>query len=129
MSEKEPRSINFTKENLEYIDRNCNNRSGFVNDLVEAHRQGTSDMKEAVARFRAEQLRSQKADLKGRLGSIESELEKVEDNLTKAREQNKVKLSEAKQALSETPKDTDNPAIQHWADELNMTPEDLIDEL
>jgi len=39
------------------------------------------------------------------------------------------KLKKAREELSDTPKDADNPAIENWAKKLGMTPEELINQL
>lgn len=68
-------------------------------------------------------------DRESELARARDELKRLESVLEKSANQKETKLSKAREKLSKTPKDTDNPAIQHWADELNMTPEDLINEL
>lgn len=129
MSDRKPTSFNLTAENREWLDENVGNRSEFLNDLIEHHRQGNSQMDEAVARFRKEQLMAEKAAMESRLESMENEIEAVDEQITSHSKQAQVELEEAKDALQDTPKEPDNPAIQNWAKDLGMTSEELIDEL
>lgn len=59
------------------------------------------------------------------LEALKTKREKVESE--KRQQQNE--LAEVKEKLADAPKDPDNPAIQKYAGELDMTPEELIDEL
>lgn len=129
MADREPRSVNFDVDNLEWMDDNIGNRSEFINELIQRYREGTSEMNEAVARFRLEQLQSQKASLKTRVDSIESEIESVRSNIHDAEKLSEAELSEAREALESTPKDPSNPAIKAWASDLGMTAVELVEEL
>lgn len=129
MSDREPRSVNFDVDNLQWMDENIGNRSEFINDLIHQYRQGTSEMNDAVARFRLEQLAQQEASLETRLESIRSEKEAVRDNLNVAEEIKESELEEARENLKGTPRDPSNPAIQKWAEKVGMTAPELIEEL
>jgi len=39
------------------------------------------------------------------------------------------RLEDAREALKRTPRDPDNPAIESWAKKLQMTPQELLNEL
>lgn len=120
--EKKPTSLNLRVDHIEWMEENIRNRSGFVNELIEHYRQGTSEMNAAVAQFRREQLQSEKHSLQARIESIESELEKVEKNIAQSTEQAEATMQEAVSELRNTSADPTNPAIKNWAGKLNMSP-------
>ena len=128
-SDRQPRSVNFDKDNLEWMDDNIGNRSEFINDLIHQYRQGTSEMNDAVARFRLEQLASQEASLETRLESIRSEKNSVREKLNVAEEIKESELEDARVNLKGTPHDPSNPAIQKWAEKVGVTAPELIEEL
>ena len=85
---------------------------------------------------RIEQKEKRVALIKDEKAGIEAELKEEQQELEalRAKKEEKEtaradKLSEAREVLADVPKEPDNPAIQHWADELNMDPTDLIDEV
>lgn len=129
MSEKVPTSVTLTQENLAYLDREVNNRSGFINDLIEAHRTGSSDMEEAIARHRREQLESELRTVELREETIRDELEHVREIITVEEERVESTLEEARETLADAPRDPENPAIKQWAKKVNMRPAELIEEL
>jgi chromosome segregation ATPase len=61
-------------------------------------------------------------DLKEKRGFFRKQLEKREEMTDKT-------LDEAREALEETDRDPNNPAIQNWAEKLNMTATELIEQL
>lgn len=129
MSDKVSTSVTLTTENREYLDREVNNRSAFINDLIEAHRNGKSDMEEAIARHRREQLLSELNRVESREEQIKDELEHIQMRISEEQERKAEQLEKAKDALAEVPKEPDNPAIENWADKLDMTPRELLDTL
>jgi len=129
MSEKVRTSVSLTQENKAYLDSETNNRSAFINDLIDAHRKGKSDMDEVVARYRREQLEAERRKAQNTVERVESELETIDKQLAEKQAEKEDALDEAREVLADVPKDPENPAIQNWADDLDMTPEELIDEL
>lgn len=129
MSDKVSTSITLEAENREYLDREVNNRSAFINDLIEAHRQGKSDIDEAIARYRRQQLQSELNTVESRKEEIENELDLINKQVQKEEARKQEMLAEAKHKLSDIPHSPDNPAVENWAEKLDMTPEELIEEL
>jgi len=68
-------------------------------------------------------------DREAELAKEQDELERLESMLTRQESKENVKMSKAREALAKTPKEPTNPAIEKWASELNMTPQELLDEL
>lgn len=129
MTEKVSTSISLTVENREYLDREVNNRSGFINDLIDAHREGKSEMDEAIARFRREQLESELNTVKRRKEEIADELEYLNEQITQEQERKQERLEEAKEALGGQSLGVDNAAVKNWAEKVDMTPEELLEAL
>lgn len=129
MSDKVRTSVSLTQENKAYLDSETNNRSAFINDLIDAHRKGKSDMDEVIARYRREQLKAERRKAKNTVERVDSELETIDKQLEQKQAERESELDEARDVLADVPKDPENPAIQNWAEDLDMTPEELIDEL
>mgnify|MGYP002761169883 CR=1 FL=1 len=129
MSDKVRTSVSLTEENKRYLDTETNNRSAFINDLIDAHRRGTSDMNDIVARFRKEQLESERRSAEKTLNRVESELESLEERLDKQEAEKERTLQKARENLDGVARDPENPAIVNWATKLDMTPEQLLEEL
>lgn len=129
MSDKVRKTFSLDAQNADYLDRETNNKSGFINDLIEAHRQGASEVETAVARHREEQLQSELRQVKSRENSIKSQLETVQKRLSTEEERREEKMEEARNALETVPMEVDNPAVENWARKLKMTPAELIEEV
>jgi len=129
MSDKVRTSVSLTEENKAYLDSETNNRSAFINDLIDAHRKGKSDMDEVIARYRREQLKAERRKAKNTVERVDSELETIDKQLEQKQAERESELDEARDVLTDVPNDPENPAIQNWAEDLDMTPEELISEL
>jgi DNA anti-recombination protein RmuC len=129
VSDKVSTSVSLTAENREYIDREVNNRSAFINDLIQAHRQGKSDMEETIARHRRQQLQSELRKIKSREQSVKDELEHLNQKITEEKKRKQKVIQDAKEALDGTRLTTDNPAVRNWAEDAGITPEELIEEI
>jgi chromosome segregation ATPase len=57
------------------------------------------------------------------------DLERLQRQLNEHEEEQGETLADARESLEHVPHTTDNPAIKNWAGKLNLTPEELIDEL
>ena len=79
-------------------------------------------------RQRIETLRSEINRRERELADVQDELERLQAQLERHDAQQD-QWDEAREKLRETPRDTDNPAIQQWADKLGVSPQELIDEL
>jgi len=129
MSDKVRTSVSLTEENKAYLDSETNNRSAFINDLIDAHRKGKSDMDEVIARYRREQLKAERRKAKNTVERVDAELETIDKQLEQKQAERESELDEARDVLTDVPNDPENPAIQNWAEDLDMTPEELISEL
>lgn len=86
-TEKTPRSINFEKPLLDWIDANYPNRSEYVNDLVRADMNSNGGVQSsAVQRFHQRRLETEKRSLESQLDAIEDELEDLTTQNTQQQE-------------------------------------------
>jgi len=129
MSDKVSTSVTLSQKNKEYVDNEVNNRSAFINDLIEAHRQGKSDMNEAIARYRKQQLESELRTVETKREQILDELEYFEQQVSEEKARKEELLAEAREKLTDVPRREDNPAIQNWAEKIGITATQLIEEL
>jgi len=127
MSEKARRTFTIDPENDE-ICQDHDNASALVNDLLEQYRKGSD--KETVG------IDLQIQQKERAIRSKQREVERLQDDLRELKQlragiqkQENAKLEEARDALDDTPKEVENGAIQNWAADLGMTPQELIDEL
>jgi chromosome segregation ATPase len=129
---KTRKTITIDSELAEIVDRRDEfNLSGFVNVCLEQHfsADGATSPQATALKAKLEQVEEELEDaerkrerLRSRRQEIEAELEDVEDDEPEL-------LEQAREKLSNTPKDPDNPAIQNWASKLGMPSEELVEEL
>lgn len=122
-------AITISEENREWLDENYNNRSAVINDLLTRARKGEGEIQRAVARYQKEQLEREKATLETKMKSVEEQLETVDARLERDNQQKQTQLREAAQTLDGVPKEPTNPGVQRQAEKLDMTPQELLDEL
>lgn len=122
-------SVTMEEGLVEWLDSEYHNRSAAICELVKAARDGGGAAEDAVRQYHIQQL---EADLTRQELQVEATQERLETLKSIEEESNtpdEAKLEEARDTLKNVPKEPDNPAIQHWADKLDTTPPELIDEL
>ena len=124
---KQRKSVSLSEDNHQFL-TDHDNASALVDRLVTQYRTGGQD-ESVIKQYRVRQVASEITALEKQMELKQQELEGLQDDVETAEQMEQVKLSEARNALSKTPKEPDNPAIQNWADELGMTPQELINEL
>lgn len=112
----------------EQLEREDVNTSGLVNRLLKQHLQAGGDSEEMLL-LRKEQLQSEIEQHESSIETLEKQLNQVNERLAQIREEQQSDLQEAMHILESVPWQKDNPAIQNHAEELDMTPEDLINQL
>lgn len=122
-------AITVDPENVEWLDDNCDNRSGFINDLLTRARNNEDAIEHVVARYRKEQLRAEKATLEARMEGIDEQLDELDDRIDRSEHREEAKLDEALDALEGAPADPSNVAVQNWSDKLDMSPQKLATKL
>lgn len=127
MTDKRRKSFSLDEPNAELCDDH-DNASALVNDLLTQYRKGAD--KETVAIDLQIQQKKRELEEKDRQRErVESELQELRQLKAGVESRESADLQRAKDVLSSTPRDPSNVAIQDWADDLGMTPEELIEEL
>lgn len=126
---RKPTSINLEEDHRRWMEEENINRSEFVNDLISRYRENDGRMEDVIRQYQIQQLRSEIEAERSKVESKEQRLERLLEEQEEQSHQKQAELSEAKEALENAPRDPTNPAIKNWADQLGMTPKQLIDEL
>ena len=125
---KERKTFSLDPEVKAYLDTEGRNASATVNKLVKMEMGGQAVNKEIIKmRIEMEEDRYKQAAQNAR-SHLERRNELVE-RLQKVESEERDELMEALDTLESVPWKPDNPAIQTNADDLDMTPEELIAEL
>lgn len=130
MSEDKKRiTVTLSKENISWLDANYNNRSGYINDLLDNAREGGGNVDSAIRAYQIENLQSDIAGKKAQLEAKKSRLETLKSQQRSEMAEQEQTIQDAKEALDGTCLSPDNPAVKHWAGEAGITPEELIEEI
>lgn len=107
------------------------NLSGFVNQCLEQHFAGEGPGSPEMAALRAEleQIEVEIQEAKQRQERLRDKRAAIEEQLTETEDDTPELWDQAVTALSTTPRDPDNPAIQTWAGKLGMTADQLCEQL
>lgn len=74
-------------------------------------------------------VREERERRESELSELQKELNALQEKYDKKKSEKQSKLEDAREALAEVPKNVDNPAIQNWAEKLDLEPDELIDKL
>ena len=121
-SNRTPTTVNLEDELRDWMDENNINRSEYINEAVRMRRDSKDRIEQILRENEIKRLRSE-------VGSKQSQLERLIEERKKDREWSATDLQEAKEALEGTPLEVTNPAIQNKAEDLGMTPQELIEKL
>lgn len=128
MSKKQV-SVTMDEELVEWLDSEYHNRSAAISELVKAARDGGGAAEEAVRQYHIQQLEADLTRQELQVEATQERLETLRSIEQQANTPDEADLAEARDVLENVPKDPDNPAIQNWAGDLDMTPEELLEEL
>jgi len=121
---KERRTVSIESEVDEYLSSEGVNASQLINQLVKNHASSGGDER-AMLELRAEQLRSDIEELTGRLETKENELERIEKQLEQFESEKEQLIESAADALSYSDIRNETKPAKYWADELDVTIEEL----
>ena len=127
MSNKKPKTMTFSRENYEFLQEQ-DNASALVDDLVEQYRRN-GDRGTVGLELQRKQKEREARHAKERAERLEDDVQELDELIREFERDHTAELDAARNALEKTPKDPDNPAIQKWAKDLGMTPEELLDQL
>lgn len=126
MTDKTPTTLNLTEANIEYLDAETDNRSAFVNELLEAHREGIGDM---LNQYRLDQLQVEKDTALSKAERIDDEMEAIRGQIESAEERREREFAETAEQMDGIPAAPDNAAVQTQAEKLDMDPAAFADRL
>lgn len=124
MSKKTTRTFSISKDNDEFLARH-DNASALVDDLVEQYRNG-ADRDTVALQLQMNQKRREKELAKDRVDRLDNDIQELKELADEFSTEESAEIREAANALANTPDDTENPAVQNWAQKLSMTPEKLL---
>jgi len=127
MTEKKRRTVTLDPENDRVLE-DSDNASAIVNDLVEQYRKN-GDRGTAALELQREQKQRELKNAKRKVENLEQDIAELDALIREYQREEDAELQEAREKLAQTPKEPDNPAIQSWAQDLGLTPEQLLDEL
>lgn len=125
---KDRTSLSLDPEVADYLRQDHVNASGLVNNLVKKHMAGGVSQ-DVIREFRIQQVESELDEIEGKRERKEAELRKLKEINEDKRDLKQSKLDEAREALKDTPKDPENPAVENWAEEVGVSPSQLVEEL
>ncbi len=138
MGERFSTSVNLERDHADWMDEENINRSEFINELITQYRENEGRMEEAIQKYRAEQLLEEANELENegeqKKRKAERKREKAQEMLDASesvKEQTRVDLDEAREALEEAnvPLDPSNPAVKTQAENVGLTPVELVEKL
>lgn len=127
MTEKRRKTFTLDPANAELCDDH-HNASALVNDLLTQYREG-NDKDTVAIDLQIQQKKRELKEKNRQAERVESELTELQQLRDGMQDQAAAELREAREALEHTPKDPTNPAIQKWANDLDMTPPELVERL
>jgi len=111
-----------------YLSRETVNASGLINQLVKKQMSGTDSNKQLL-KLRLDQINSEITRYESQIETLEKERDGIKNQLAEIEQKEESELSEAMDVLETVHWEEDNPAIQQWADDLDMSESDLIAQL
>lgn len=124
---KNVRSVSVDEEVDEYLAREGVNASELVNKLVRHHMNGGGDNE--LLEFRKQQVKSEYQQLATQTRQKLQEFNRLEQQQERREDEVQSAWDEAVADLEKTPRDPESPPIKYWARELDMSAEELCDEL
>lgn len=128
-------TLTLSEDNLEWLDSVCNNRSGYVNDILAEARKGDYDTQSVLTAFEQRKLEIERQQLEAELDAVkeaEQELESMEqqqERETWERALQNITPPDLRSIDTEdwAPEEGDD-AVKHYAAELNMTPAEFVEQ-
>lgn len=125
---KERISASVDPEVEAYLSRETVNASGMINKLVKQQMSSGGDSKQLL-QLRLEQINSEIERHNSQVETLKKERKGIKKRLESLEEEKHGQLQETLEKLETVPWKPDNPAIKTQAEELDMTPQELITEL
>ena len=130
MSEKERKTFSLDAEVVEELNEKNLNASGVANDLLREYLIGGTTAavgKEIRIQHIEQEIEEQLTErdrINRRIERLRNERERLEREIEQEQAEHRERLTEAAQFVRG--KDADNPAVENWAEKLNMEPYELL---
>lgn len=124
---KERISASVEPDVAEYLQRDTVNASGLINKLVKRHMQGGASENE-IREFRKRQVQSEYEALLDQARRKAEEYQELERRGEETQSVPKEERAQLLEKVRRVPKETDHQLVQNVADELNKTPETVLEE-
>lgn len=125
---KKRKTVSLDPEVKAYLDSNGRNASETVNRLVKME-MGEDVVNEQLIKMRMEMEKDRYEDAAQKARGHLERYNQLKQRLDNRKEAKDELLAEAKEKLAGIPHNPDNPAVENWADKLEMSPADLLEEL
>lgn len=122
-----PKSIRFDKDNYQFLS-NHDNASALVRDLVEQYRR-EGKPERAALKLRRKQKAAELEEAREKVERLESDLSEIDAMIENMNAAEETDIKEAAEALEGVELNRDNPAVENWAQKLNITPTELINSI
>jgi len=123
---RKPTSVNLEEEHIEWMEERNINRSELVNKLIEEYKNGESIAESAISTVKVDELEMKEKAKEKELELIREKKATYQKKQKRKKESQRAELPEAIDALSGIDLEVGNPAVENWAEQLNMTQEELI---
>ena len=125
---KKRKTVTLDPEVKAYLDANGRNASETVNKLVKME-MGEEVINETLIKMRMDMERDRYQDAAQKARGHLERYNQLKQRLEQQQEKSNALLEEARDALTDVPREEDNPAIQNWAEKIGIEPTKLIEEL
>jgi len=131
MTDKKRTSISVDEDVYQYLQQSEVSQSGLINELVREYK-SNEQRQIAALELRHTHLIEEGEDLEERAERKFEQADEVKEVLEKKRTEEHELMADAREALAAIPDEkttTDNPAVENWADKMELTPSELIERL
>lgn len=127
MTEKQIVSVSLTEENVEWLDAQTNNRSAYLNDVIDEIREGGGSAA-VIREFERRRLESQRKSIKAQLDTVTDQLEAIESMESKQEQQQNEVIERCVENWGRLP-DRDSPGVETQAEKAGMEPDEFYEAL
>jgi len=122
-------SVNLEEDHVEWMDRENKNRSEFINELIQAYRDGGGMIETAMNEKRRRELDTEIRALRNKLELKEEEREELDGDYTSDGKAVDAVLDKAEEQLSEHQLHENSSPIEFWADKAEMSKDEFLTEM
>jgi DNA repair exonuclease SbcCD ATPase subunit len=126
---KDRKTFSLDERVVEELEDETGNASAVVNDLLQEWLLSGGDgpigkeIKLRDIESKLEEAKNERDKINRRIERLRNNKRRIEQQIEQQQEEQREKLQEAAQYVKDKP--VDNPAVENWAEKLNMTPSEL----